>query len=353
LKEKVSKRTYGGSAAVDWEISDPVFYFGLVSVKFKGTTSYMNYAVIDLGSNSVRLSVYEYTDGQIRRIFNQKEMAGLAGYIANGILNATGVQKACAVIGDFKETAFKFVESSNLYLFATAAIRNCKNRDAVVAAIVEETGVVPNVLDGEEEAALSFIGASRFTDCENGVMIDIGGASTELVLFRDHGVVTSIRLPIGCLNLSIEHVGKIVPKESEWKKIEAAVKEQFAKVDWGKDLDCPLMVGVGGTLRAVLKLSGAIYGLPARNNEIKPFYVKEIIKLLKDNRSGIYHEIYRITPERLMTISTGLTILQQAIKKFKCETITVSRFGVREGYLMDRVLMNNEKYNIDEGSRED
>ena len=312
----------------------------------------MNYAVIDLGSNSVRLSVYEYTGDQIRRIFNQKEMAGLAGYISNGILNMTGIGKACEVINDFKETAFKFVESSDLYLFATAAIRNIKNRDETVAAIIEETGVIPNVLDGNEEAALSFIGASRFTDCENGVMIDIGGASTELVLFRDHGAINSISLPIGCLNLSIEYVSKIVPKESEWEKIEAAVEAQFAKVCWDKDPHCPLMVGVGGTLRAVLKLSAAIYGLPIKDNEIKPRYVKEIIRLLKGNKNGIYHEIYQITPERLMTISAGLIILQQAIKKFKCETITVSKFGVREGYLIERVLNADERYVISNGIEE-
>ena len=313
----------------------------------------MNYAVIDLGSNSMRLSVYEHVENQINKIYNRKEIAGLAGYIKKDVLDMNGIQKACTVINDFKETAYKFVEAPNLHLFATASIRNIKNRDEAVKVIIGETALTPDVLDGNDEAALGFIGVSRFINCENGIMIDIGGASTELVLFKNNKAENLVSLPIGCLNLSVDYVSKIIPPKSELKKIKAVVKEQFSEIDWDKGVDCPLMVGTGGTLRALLKLSGVIFNLPPEQNNICASHVKEIGKLLKYNRDDIFRAVYKTIPERLMTISTGLSILQQAIKKFGCETISVSRLGVREGYLLDRVLMNNNKCIIDEGNRDD
>ena len=303
----------------------------------------MNYAVIDLGSNSVRLSVYRHTDGGIDKIFNRKEMAGLAGYSAKGILDPAGIRKACSVVNDFKETAYRFVEADNLYLFATASIRNIKNREEAVRIIARETTLTPDVLEGHEEAALGFSGVSNNMNCENGVMIDVGGASTELVLFKEHKAVSFVSLPIGCLNLAVAHVGRIIPKESEWKKIKAEAREQFNGIDWDKEIRCPLMVGTGGTLRAVLKLSGAVFDLPPGQNVLQARHIKEIAELLRDNKENIYHMVYKVTPERLMTISTGLIILLQAIRRFGCETIAVSRFGIREGYLMDRLLTEHEK----------
>ena len=309
----------------------------------------MNYAVIDLGSNTMRLSVYEHVDGRIQKTFSLKEVAGLAEYVSNNKMDIAGIRRACAVINEFKEMAYKFVDAANLHLFATASIRNVKNRDDVVQVIEEETSLKPDVLKGNEEAALGFVGVSRFANCENGIMIDIGGASTELVLFENYKPKELVSLPIGCLNLSVAHVSRIIPKAKEMKKINEEIKKQFAKLEWSKGVNCPLMVGTGGTLRAVLKLSSAIYDLPPEQDEIQARCVKEIIGLLSDRNSEIYHTVYKTTPERLMTISTGLAILQQAIKKFGCETISVSRFGIREGYLMDRVLTANDK-NIDNES---
>jgi len=161
----------------------------------------MNCAVIDLGSNSMRLSVYDCANGEIKRIFTQKEIVDLAGYVMDGVLDATGIEKACRVRNEFKAAATAFLDLSQIRLFATASLRNIANRTEAVRIITEETALVPDVLDGDEEATLEFIGVSHFDKCERGIMIDIGGASTEFVLFRNFAPVEIISLPIGCLNL--------------------------------------------------------------------------------------------------------------------------------------------------------
>jgi Exopolyphosphatase len=247
----------------------------------------MNYAVVDMGSNSMRLSVYEHASEQIKKIFSRKEIAGLAGYIANGVLDDAGIQTACLVINDFKDDAEKIVDIANIHLFATAALRNISNREDAVQAIATETSLVPDVLEGDEEAALGFAGVFKFVNCDNCVMIDIGGASTELVLFRDYKIVNLISLPIGCLNLSLDYVKEVVPSTGERKQIKAAIKEQFAKVDWGSDSKLPLMVGIGGTLRAASKLSRILFDIKPEQNEISACHVKAINKLLKNHGGNI------------------------------------------------------------------
>ncbi|MDR2719551.1 MAG: phosphatase [Nitrososphaerota archaeon] len=303
----------------------------------------MKHAIIDLGSNSVRLAIYGYENGKFDKIFNQKEIAGLAEYVSNDTLSTSGISKACVILNDFKEIALNFTSLSDIHLVATASLRNVTNRDETVKLIIEETGLVPDVLEGETEATLGFVGASQYVNCDNGVMIDIGGASTELVLFRNYRVVNLISLPIGCLNLFVKYVNGIIPTKSEMKQIKATISNQFSKINWETDTNYPLMIGVGGTLRATLKLSRNIFDLPQEQNSIETRHIKKITKLLTDNKNGIYHTAYKTIPERLMTILPGLSILRHAIKKFECKTITVSEYGIREGYLMDMVLKKHDE----------
>ena len=122
----------------------------------------MNYAVIDLGSNTIRLSIYDYCGEQITKVFSKKEVVGLASYISNKSIDIIGILKACEVLNDFKKSAAKYVEESDIHLFATAALRSISNRNETVQTIIEKTMLTPDVLEGDEEAALGFIGVSYF-----------------------------------------------------------------------------------------------------------------------------------------------------------------------------------------------
>ena len=311
----------------------------------------MTYAVIDLGSNSVRLAVYDCEEDKMNKVFTKKEIVGLAGYIEKGMLADEGVQAACVVLNDFRETAEKLVDPANIYLFATASLRNIDNRDEVVDTITRETTLVPDLLEGQEEAALGFAGASRFASCENGIMIDVGGASTELVLFKDFEAVDMISLPIGCLNLSLKYVKDIIPSEKEYRQIKATVSGQISKIEWSDGTKYPLMVGVGGTLRAALKLSHAFFETAPEESAIEAKQIKTLVKLLKTRDNDVYRTLFKFVPERLHTISAGLTILQQVIKEFGCKTIYVSQYGLREGYMIERVLTEGVEHDEIKGNR--
>ena len=234
------------------------------------------------------------------------------------------------------------MEESKIYIFATASLRGILNQDQALEMIQLATGLLPEVLTGEEEARLDFVGGSRFMECKDGILIDIGGASTELVCFQNAQPVRLASMPIGCLSLFTKFVSKVIPTDKECKAIKKEIKEQLHNIGWNEKEVFPLMLGVGGTMRAAHKLSCGLFSITKEQNEIKAECIREILRKLEDNENKIYHTVYKLIPERTSTISTGLLILNEVIRKFNCESIFVSKYGVREGYLIDRILKNRD-----------
>lgn len=146
----------------------------------------MKQAVIDIGSNSMRLSVYETTEaGTFTILFKDKIMAGLAGYVEEGALSPEGITRAILGLRSFRGT-LRALNIPQVAVFATASLRNIRNTAQAVAEIQRGTGFAIEVLSGEEEARLGYAGAMEELALSEGLFVDIGGASTEVVRFA-HG----------------------------------------------------------------------------------------------------------------------------------------------------------------------
>lgn len=310
----------------------------------------MNYGIIDLGSNTVRLNVFSYENERIIKIFSKKEVVGLAAYVVNGELSKQGIQKACATLNRFKNVALKVLDLPHIYVFATASLRNIQNSEEAAQIIKKETSLTPHILSFDEEAHLGFTGLSQNISLQSGLMIDIGGASTEFVQFENFKPVNIASMQIGCLNLYFNHVQKVTPSSKERKIIKQNIKDELAKIDWYIPKGETTLVGVGGTVRATLKLAQSILGIPRNGNEVTANQVVEIYSLLKNSDkygNYIYHAVYKTVPERTLTIFSGISILKQAMKKFNTQKLVISNHGVREGYLIDKVLNKNVENSYD------
>ena len=159
------------------------------------------YAVIDIGSNTIRLKTYEYKDGNLINIFDKKEFAGLASYVDKfGNLSEEGITKCLEVLGEYKKCLANVI-IDKLLIFATASIRNVNNTKEVVARIKEELGLDVVVLSGSEEAIYDFKGAKMKYNLKDGLMVDIGGGSSELLFFKDDHILYKTSMPIGSLNV--------------------------------------------------------------------------------------------------------------------------------------------------------
>lgn len=209
----------------------------------------MKYAIIDLGSNTVRLSVYTVTkDKEFKLLFSEKETAGLANYVEEKALSREGMQKASLVINEFLNL-LQQLSIENIYIFATASLRNVVNAEQAARYIQENTGVDVDIVLGNDEAEYGFAGALNTVDINDGAMFDIGGGSTEVVVFADKKPLTVQSFDCGCLNLANRYIRKIFPTKEEIKQIKEKVGKKLSRLEYHGKAD--RLCGVGGTIRAV------------------------------------------------------------------------------------------------------
>ncbi len=290
-----------------------------------------NCGIVDMGSNTVRLSIYRYDGEDFKLLLSKKEIVGLAGYVKDGILSAEGIAQAAQAAAGF-HTLLNNLDIDEFHVFATASLRNTVNTAEAVAAIRAAAGVEVSVISGSEEAALSYLGALHGAPETEGanLLVDIGGGSTELVVHEGGEILSGDSLPIGSLSLHTQHVSGLFPTEGEAKAIRRHIRQALDEVG---PQPCPHLRGVGGTIRAAGKLCGLAPGqvLPAKA-------LRQLYHRLKKGDRQAFRDILRVAPERIHTLLPGLMILNAILKRYAVETVDVSAQGVREGYLLTHVL---------------
>lgn len=296
----------------------------------------MLYGIIDMGSNSVRLSIFREENGVITQVINKKVMAGLAAYVKKGRLTQAGIEKACFALETLREVLDNF-QVDGAGIFATASLRNICNQDEVLNQMKRVTGITPEIISGKEEARLDFVGATRFYPMERGLLADIGGGSTELVWFDAQGAKELISLPVGSLSLHTRFVSGLIPTGKEQDKMRKEVREQLQEVDWPVESGCTVC-GIGGSMRMALQLSQELLGRSKSDTSFTLNDVEKLLEIAGNDDPDISKPAYKIVPERMFSMVPGLIIIREIAKKFDCKDFFVSRAGVREGYLITRFL---------------
>ena len=297
----------------------------------------MKCGIVDVGSNTISLSIYHWEGQKFKLLMNKKEMAGLAGYIKNGLLSDSGILVACRVLAGFKALLRNF-DIANLYVFGTASLRNIVNTEEALETIEAVTGIKVEVLSGADEAAFSFLGATVGGGAPgSGMLADVGGGSTELVAYRDGAITSGCSLPMGSLSLFTKHVSGLFPTKEERKAIRSDVREELEKAKTA-GLRCSHLTGVGGTFRAAAKLCNDLSGADPDNRIIPAGEIHALYKGLKKGDQDTLRQILRSVPDRVHTILPGLAILTAILDAYEVSTVSVSACGVREGYLLRRVM---------------
>ncbi len=300
------------------------------------------YAVIDIGSNTIRLSIYKQIGADFQLMFNQKQMAGLAGYIDHeGYMSTSGLQKAVNTLNGFKQIITNIVVKQ-VFVFATASLRNIKNSAQALAFINRETGFDIDLVSGANEALYAFIGATHLHNLKQGMLIDIGGGSTELACYSDGKIEKAYSMPIGSLNLYKKHVHDILPTAKEREKINLHIKKELNKIELPQNY--PLVCGVGGTVRAACKLHNALYHLPEANNAVEAAKIAMMLEHFYDDHKFATNKILKVVPDRIHTTLPGMAILAEIFAAYGSEQLLVSNYGVREGYLYTKIFREDNQH---------
>ena len=305
------------------------------------------HGVIDLGSNTVRLVVFEVRDNwngtrpvtgkNIKSVLNDKVMAGLSSYVKCGEFTGAGIAKAIDVLNGHLKRA-RYLGCKRIDIFATAVLRNCTNSAAAIAVIESSVGAKINLLSAQDEAHLSFVGASCDKEVEDGVMVDLGGGSLELVRIRDGKDFDDISIPQGSLSSYSDFVEFVIPQAHEAKAIMDAFCQKMEEQSDFSQYQSKHLYAVGGSARAAAKLYAAAQGEIGKPTVLTPQHFDYLVTLLFEHPAQFSHLAARAVPERIHTVGPGCIILSELMRELKADTLEICKRGVREGYLIERML---------------
>jgi len=286
--------------------------------------------VVDIGSNSVRLVVYEGAVRAATPIFNEKVLCGLGKSIAStGHLGEEGITKALSALRRFRAVAH-ILRVKNLRVLATAAVRDATDGPAFITRAEDAVGAHVEVLSGEREAQLAAFGIRMgFIDAD-GLAGDLGGGSLEVIDIYKDRLNDAATLPLGGLRL-IDQTGD---------KIDRAlplVDESVARINWLVNGRGRPFFAVGGTWRALAKLHmehtnyplRVMHGYAIPTREAIEFcqYVRRVKKL--SSLPGI-DEVARA---RRDVLPYGALVLERLLEALAPSEVVFSVFGIREGLL--------------------
>ena len=292
----------------------------------------MLHAIIDIGSNTIRMAVYQIEGRQFSLLMKRKHTVGLAGYLENGRLVRAGIEKTVKILRGFTSFINTF-RIPHVHAFATAALRSAVNSRAAVGEIARRTGVQVCIISGDEEAMYDFIGATQNIAHADGIMIDIGGGSTEIVSFAGRAMQGRWSLPLGSLAMSKAHVAGLLPTREECRTIAAAVRSMLDEVPAVRDLRARHMVGMGGVLSSASRMHALLH--PEETPRLLPAdTLPQMIAMFGSGRPLTEADtavLLRAAPDRLHNIVPGMIIASVLAETFAAADIRYSDSGVREG----------------------
>lgn len=283
-------------------------------------------AVIDVGSNSVRLVLYRLEGRAIWTVYNEKVLAGLGRDLgATGRLSPGGIETALTALRRFR-AVLDAARPDDIFTAATAAVREADDGETFVARAREETGLALRVLSGQEEARYAALGVLAGSPHGEGVAGDLGGASLELVRLTPDGPVDGATLALGPFALTGVRPDKI-PGEIE-KRLAPHAERFRAKA----------FQAVGGAWRNLALLHMRMSGYPLRivhQYEISRADALDAARFIGRQSRASLETIEGVSKKRLETLPHAAMVLEALIQQLGIERIAVSAYGLREGLLFE------------------
>ncbi|GGF63391.1 phosphatase [Paenibacillus albidus] len=295
--------------------------------------------IIDIGSNSIRLVIYDTTpEGGYKIIKECKYSARLSEKITKeGRLEQKDMETVIPVLRQFKEICSAFgVEQ--IRAGATAAIRNAANSAEIISFLSQSAGIPIEVISGHQEAYFGFLGVINAFNVEDGFVIDIGGGSTEVTLFRGRRYQHSISFPFGAVNTNIMfgHGGNWTGEHVQ--RLRTYVLGRLVEHDWLNTGGGLPLFGLGGTLRSLGKLDQKLreYSLPnSHGYTLSTQTIEHFMEMLPAMPYEKRKDLDGLSKSRADIIVSGLIIFHTVYRYIGASEALISGEGLREGMLHD------------------
>jgi exopolyphosphatase/guanosine-5'-triphosphate,3'-diphosphate pyrophosphatase len=280
---------------------------------------------IDIGSNTTRLLVAEPSDGQLRKVMEQRAYTRIGKDASkNGKITAEKIAEVADVVATQRRLAEE-MGAETVKTVATAAIRDAKNRDKVIEEIEEIAGVDVDVLDEEEEGRFAFIGATKSLShpVEGKVaVVDVGGGSSEVIYGTMSEGVTEVKsFKIGSGSLTEEHLESDPPSASEIRNLRDHIADFFGKTE----LEQPdQAVAVGGSATSLRTLVGAVLEYETLERAVRVLSSDEIYDVAKR---------FELDSRRVKLLPAGVLLLEK-FSDLLGQPLQIGKGGLREGIIL-------------------
>jgi len=292
-------------------------------------------AVVDIGSNSTRLLVAD-VDGSVAEVERQSRVTRLGrGVDLTGQLSAEAIEAACKAIADYLEIC-RHEGVERIESIATSAVRDASNGEAFVAELRERFALSARVLDGEEEARLTYTGATaEHPPGEPTLVVDIGGGSTELIVGSGREISFHASLQAGVVRHTERHIATDPPATGELEALAADVRSLIEKAA----PDRP-----GASVEAGIAVAGTPTSLASIELGLEPYDPKQVhghtltlestqrlLSRLASSPLSKRAEIPGLHPDRAPNIVAGVVILVETMRAFALEAVEVSEHDILYG----------------------
>ena len=299
------------------------------------STSPAPVAVIDIGSNSARVVVYEQeAAGHLRiRAGSRAALRLVSDVDSQRRLSEDTMARAMDVLRDFRAIALG-AGAERVVAVATAAMRDADNGMVFLERVRRELGIEVELIDGAREARYGFIGAVRGLPVDDGLVFDMGGGSMQVSRFRGRALEKDWSLPLGSLRLSQTFLVSDPPKSGEARKLKAHVRELLHDARIPKLRAGETLVGTGGTVRNLAKIDRRGRGYPItrlHGYSVTRRHLHEAVARVADTPLRKRDSIPGLSDERADSIVGGALGIETLVETVEASAILVSGQGVREG----------------------
>lgn len=301
-----------------------------------------HFAVIDLGSNSARMSAWAIDDeGTPTPVLKLKEMVRLSeGMGKERLLKEDAMARTIAALKTFKEAADR-LDDLTLTAYATAATRQARNQKLFLKRVLEETGITITVIPGTKEAEFDYLGVINTLPIQNALIMDTGGASTELILVQNRKLQHLISIPFGSVNLTERFVHSDPITASDLFDLMSAINRIFNGIWWLRKAQNLPLIALGGSNRTIAKIERRkehfrdfeeIHGFRMYTPEINRIFTEVLDADLATRKA-----IPGLSKERADIITAGMIPVVTMMRYNDIDRLIFSQNGLREGALYEHL----------------
>ncbi|MFJ8064816.1 Ppx/GppA family phosphatase [Psychrobacillus sp. NPDC096426] len=298
-------------------------------------------AIIDIGSNSIRLVVYSYNTLQgLVEHHNFKTVARLSNYIdSTGKLNDDGIQILLETLTKFKKI-LEDIQVKHVFAAATAAIRQAENKEEILAYIKHKLGLSLSILSTDQEAHFGYLAVVHSTNIDTAVTIDMGGGSTEITLFVNKELVHLHSLPFGAVSLTRKFIKNSVMTDEEKLQLSKYVNEQLLPLTWLHNAQVPI-IAIGGSARNIAQVDqqrkafslNGIHQYVLRSTDLQ-----EISSQFSKCSLDELKKIDGLSSDRADIIVPALETFRLLMDRVNAPSFIYSKRGLREGIILSQLI---------------